>query len=109
MILAGSETPNERALDAFQVGDGSPTGLHQLVWFDPEHIVPRARCCPHLGPLQQIRIDEDTKLRDVAERRHAAIGLGNLSIAPSSMLQATRRNGWRLRYVAQRHPHSNSP
>ena len=77
MILAGSETPNERALAAFQVGDGSPTGLHQLVRFDPEHVVPRAGRRPHLVVLQQIRVDEDLQLSRVTKRRHATFGFGN--------------------------------
>ena len=79
MILAGSETPNERASAALQVGDDSAAGLNQFVWLDPEHVVPRSRGRPHLVVLQQIWVDEDAQLSRVAERRYATPGFGNPS------------------------------
>jgi len=41
------------------------------VRFDPEHVVPRARRSPDLFELEQVRVDEDPKLRAVAKRRNA--------------------------------------
>ena len=60
---------------ALQVDDDSTTGFHQLVRLDTEHVVPRSRRRPHLGPMQQIRIDEHAQMRLVTEGRHATIGL----------------------------------
>lgn len=58
-----------------EVGDDSPAGLDQLVWLDAEHVVPRARRRPHLGPLQQVGVDEHPQMRLVTEGGHTAIGL----------------------------------
>ena len=60
-----------------QVNDDSPAGLEQLMRLDTEHIVPRAGGRPHLGPLQQVRVDEHPQLLGVTERRHAIAGFGN--------------------------------
>ncbi|MEY4164925.1 MAG: hypothetical protein RL419_767, partial [Actinomycetota bacterium] len=42
-----------------------------------EVVIPRSRSSPHFVVLQQVRINEHAQLCCVAERRHAAIGLGN--------------------------------
>jgi hypothetical protein len=44
------------------------------VRFDPEHVVPRARRSPDLFELEQVRVDEDPKLRAVAKGRNASSG-----------------------------------
>ena len=62
----------DRRLDALQGGDHTATRLHQLVRFDPEHVVPRARRSPDLFELEQVRVDEDPKLRAVAKGRNAS-------------------------------------
>ena len=60
---------------ALQVGERSPAGFHQLVWFDAEHIVPRTSRRPHLVVLQQILVDEDPKWPRKTKRGHAVVGL----------------------------------
>jgi len=62
---------------SLQVGDRSSAGFHQLVRLNTEHVVPRSRRGLHLGPLQQVRVDEHTQLLGVTERRHGVIGFGN--------------------------------
>ena len=64
---------------AFQIGERSPAGLDQLVWLDPEHVVPGSRRRPHLVVLQQIRIDEDARLLLKPKRGHATSGFVNPS------------------------------
>ena len=66
----------DRRLDALQGGDHTATRLHQLVRFDPEHIMPGAGCGPDLVVLQQVRVNEYAQLRGVTERWHAAFGFG---------------------------------
>ena len=74
----------------FQVGDDTPAGVHQLVGLDTEHVVPRSRRRPHLGVLQQIRIDEHAQMSLVTEGRHATVGFGN-----SFSVQAIQRHASR--------------
>lgn len=59
------------------VGDRRTTCTYEIVLCDGEHVVPRSQRRPDLVVLQRIRVDEDTKLRAVPERRHAVIGVGN--------------------------------
>jgi hypothetical protein len=47
------------------------------VGLDAEHVVPRTRCGPHLVVLQQVRVNEHTKLCAVTKRGHATVGFGN--------------------------------
>ena len=66
-----------RVSAALEVGDQALAGLDQLVGLDAEHVVPGAGGGPHLGPLQQVGVDEHPQVRRVAERRHATGGLRN--------------------------------
>jgi hypothetical protein len=60
---------------ALEVGDLSAAGFHQLVRLDAEHVVPCAGCRPHLGPLQQVGVDEHAQMRCVTKGRHVTVGL----------------------------------
>lgn len=52
---------------ALDVGDDSPAGIDQFVRLDAEHAVPGAGSRPHLGPLQQVPVDEDAQLSCVTK------------------------------------------
>ena len=78
MILAGSEAPNERALEALQVGDRCTTCANEIIRRDRKHVVPRPSRRPHLVVLQQIRVDEHAQTGLVTEGGHATSGFGNL-------------------------------
>jgi hypothetical protein len=60
---------------ALQVDDLAAACFHQLVGLDPEHVVPGARGRPHLGPKQQVGIDEHPQVRRVTEGRHSTDGM----------------------------------
>ena len=69
--------PTQSRSAALEAGDHRATCTNEIIWRDREHVVPRARCSPHLRPLQQVRIDEHPQLHRVTERGHAVFGLGN--------------------------------
>ena len=70
--------PTQSRSAALEAGDHRATCTNEIIWRDREHVVPRARCSPHLVVLQQIRIDEDTQISAVAEWRHAISGIRNV-------------------------------
>jgi hypothetical protein len=64
-------------LGAFEVGDYTTSNTHDVRRSCTEVVVPRSRSSPHLVALQQVRINEHTKLSAVTKRKHTFIGLGN--------------------------------
>jgi hypothetical protein len=56
-----------------ELGDDALAGLDELVGLDAEDVVPGAGGRPHLGPLQQVGVDEDAQMGLVPERRHADV------------------------------------
>ena len=64
-------------LSALQVADRSAPGLDQLVRFDAEYVIPCSRRSPHLVVLQQIGVNEHTKLSSVTKGGNAASGFVN--------------------------------
>lgn len=88
-----SSTPRSGASGSsvpFRVGDRSAAGLHQLVRLDAGHVAPRTCRRPHLGPLQQGRVDEHPQVRLLAEGRHATVDCGN----PSNWVKSDAAMEW---------------
>ena len=75
-LIRSAETCRSVALE---VSDDATGDAHDVRWRSTEVVVPCPRCRPHLVVLQQVRINEHTKLCAVTKGRHAFVGLGNPS------------------------------
>ncbi len=64
-------------LEALEISDYTAGNANNVRRRSTEVVIPRSCRSPHLVVLQQVRINEHTKLSAVTKGRHAILGLGN--------------------------------
>jgi hypothetical protein len=65
-------------LGTLQVSNDTASNTHDVIRVRTEVVVPRSRSSPYFVVLQQIRINEHTKLGCMTKGRNAAVGFGTL-------------------------------